>query len=506
MTVTTTNDSTNRPEQKESRMSLVRSGRGRLALATGLASVFALSLLAPVGASSHREAPLIAQDPVADNTDVYAFQSPDTPGSTVLISNWIPFQEPAGGPNFYNFGDDVLYMINVDNDGDAVADIVYEWRFTTTVVNPDTFLYATGPIESLDDEDFNLRQTYTLSVVKDGVRTVLGQDLPVPPNNVGPRSTPDYEALAQAAIVDLGDTYAFAGQRDEIFPIDIASIFDLGGLRPLNEAHLIPLDNAPGKGGTDGFNVHSVALKIPTEDLVEGDEPVIGVWSSTDRRKTRVFADGNSATPANSGPFVQVSRLGMPLVNEVVIPLGLKDTFNTLEPSQDAAALSLPEPREDGVTIPLVEDPELANLIPVLYPGVEVPPAPRADLVQIFLTGIPDLNQPANVVPAEMIRLNTSIEPTPFEEQDRLGLLAGQMDGFPNGRRPIDDVADIELRALAGGTPFTPEFNVAPNNALTDGVDFNDKQLLNGFPYLPAPFEGYENTHGGDATTEPSNQ
>ena len=510
------------PLQKGRTMTRTTSRRGRLAIVTGLAALLALSLLGPVGASSHREAPLITEDPVADNTDLYAFVSPDAPDTVTLIANWIPFQEPAGGPNFYNFGEDVLYEVNIDNDGDAVEDVTYEWRFTSTFTNPNTFLYNTNTIDSLDDADWNYRQTYTLSVVKDGVRTVLGAGLPVPPNNVGPRSTPNYDALADAAIVELGNGItSFAGQRDEAFPVDLGSIFDLGGLRPLNEAHLAPLPAEPGKDATAGFNVHSVALQVPTEELVAGDDPVIGVWSSTYRRKTRVFAGGNSATPVHAGPFTQVSRLGMPLVNEVVIPIGLKDTFNTLEPSQDAAALSQPED-DRGVTIPLVQDPELARLIPVLYPAAfpdgaaDLPPVPRNDLVAIFLTGIDfadfgapelgNLNKPANLtLPGEMIRLNTAVPPTPFAEQSRLGLLGGDLDGFPNGRRLIDDVVDIELRALAGGTPLTPSFNVEPNNILGDGVDFNDVELLPTFPYIPAPFDGYSNTHAGPATTSPSN-
>jgi Domain of unknown function (DUF4331) len=266
---------------------------------------------------------------------------------------------------------------------------------------------------------------------------------------------------------------------------------------------VIPRDPEPGRDTTAGYNVHSLALQVPTAELV-ADDPVIGVWSTTSRRRTRVFAAGNSATPVSSGPFVQVSRLGMPLVNEVVIPLGLKDTFNTLQPAQDAAALSQPAD-ENGVTIPLVEDPELAQLLPVLYPGVTVPPAPRRDLVSIFLTGVEGLNQPENVQPAEMIRLNTSIPPTAWAQQDRLGLLAGQQDGFPNGRRLIDDTVDISLRAVAGGTPFTPDFNNAPNNALTDGADFNDRELLPTFPYIPAPHDGYTNSHQGPATTSSSN-
>jgi len=505
-------------------MNPVRSARGRLLVALGLTAVLGLSLLVPVGASSHREAPLITEDPVADNTDTYAFVSPDDPSMVTLIANWIPLQEPAGGPNFYNFGDDVLYEINVDNDGDAVADISYEWRFTTVDPAPNLPIYnaALGPVTvqgsgpDAEYANFNRKQSYTLTVVQDGVRTVLGQDLPVPPNNVGPRTTPNYTELANAAIVEIaGGGKVFAGQRDEAFQLDLGSIFDLAGLRPFNPAHAIPLPEGTGQDATAGFNVHSIVLQVPIEDVTANNDPVIGVWSSTYRRKTRVFAEGNGALPTPSGPFVQVSRLGMPLVNEVVVPLKAKDAFNAIPPSADAEVfptLDAPPFSTEGA-IPLVTDPILAALLPAAYPDAfggenALPPVPRNDLVQVYLTGIEGVNQPATPgdnVPAEMIRLNTSIAPTPFAQQDRLGFLGGDMDGFPNGRRLIDDTVDISLRAVAGGYPLTPDFNKAPNNQLTDGVDFNDKELLSVFPYIPEPFQGYENTHQGPATDDPSN-
>lgn len=454
-----------------------------------------LGTIGTTGASSHREAPLIMDDPVADNTDVYAFRSPDRPDMLTLIANWRPFEEPGGGPNYYRFGDDVLYAIHIDNDGDAVEDVTYEWRFRTDIQNPDTFLYATGPITSLDDENYNFRQVADVYRVEDGQRTKIASDDIVPPENVGPRTIgTDYASLAQQGVHPVeGGGQHFAGQRDDSFYGDIASIFDLGGLRPLNPAHVIPLDAADGVDTFSGYNVHTTSIQVPISEVVEGDEPVLGIWSTASRPKVRVFSNNNGANPVNRGRFVQVSRLGNPLVNEVVIPLGLKDTFNALMPRQDAAALSQPE--QDGVTIPLVQRPELAQLIPQLYPGVEVPSEPRNDLVAVFLTGIQDLNQPADVQPAELLRLNTSIAPTPFADQDRLGLLAGQTDGWPNGRRLTDDVIDIALRAVAGGTPLAPnpdETNVAPNNALTDGVDGNDLPFLEQFPYQPTPHQGYE--------------
>jgi hypothetical protein len=445
----------------------------------GLATTVVISGASEGDTSSHREAPLITEDPVADNTDVYAFVAPDAPDMVTLVGNWVPLEQPNGGPNFHKFGDDVLYTFQIDNDGDATADISYEFRFKSTIANPNSFLYNTGQVTALDDPDLNIRQTYSITKVVDGQRQPVAENLPVAPANIGPRSTPDYDALASAAVQQLeGGGKVFAGPRDDPFFVDLGSVFDLAGLRPLNQAHLIPRDAEAGRDGVAGYNTHSIVLQVPTADLV-ADDPTIGIWSNTYRRQTRVFKD-DGARLNHRGRWVSVSRLGMPLVNEVVIPLGSKDRFNASVPADDAQFADF------------VTDPEPARLIPVLYPGVNVPAAPRNDIVSIFLTGIPDLNQPANVQGAEMIRLNTSIPPTAWEHQDRLGLLAGQNDGFPNGRRLIDDVTDIELRALAGGTPFTPDFNIAPNNALTDGVDANDKPFLPTFPYLASPFAGYE--------------
>ncbi len=445
----------------------------------------AVASVAPSVASSHREAPLISEDPVADNTDVFAFQSPDAPNTTTLVADWIPFEEPAGGPNFFKFGDDVLYQIHVDNNGDAVPDITYEWRFTTQVQNSNTFLYNTGPISSINDPNFNIRQTYTLTVVKNGVRTVLGSGLPTPPVNIGPRSTPNYPSLAAQAVKNVGGgVKAFAGQRDDPFFVDLGSAFDLLGLRPFNQAHAIPLPTAKGVDGLGGFNVHTVALQVPTSDLTNGS-PIIGVYSQTKRQQVRVLQPGlPGAPPLEQGNWVNVSRLGMPLVNELVIPLGQKDKFNNSDPVNDAQFL------------PYVQDPEPARLIPVLYPSISVPPAPRNDVVSIFLTGIPGLNQPANVRPSEMIRLNTSIPPSaPVGQGNRLGVLGGDNAGFPNGRRLEDDTVDIELRVLAGGTPFTPTFNHSPNNVLSDGVDMNDNRILPRFPYVSTPNQGYNHEH-----------
>ena len=438
----------------------------------GLSGALLAGLLAPSGASSHREAPLISQDPVADLTDVYAFRSPDAPNTMTFIVNVNPFENPAGGPNFDRFGDDVRYRLNIDNDGDASADIRYDFRFRERIRNPNTYLYNTNQVTSLDDPDLNRVQTYSVSEWRDGNRTTLGSDLPVAPANVGERSTPNYEAsLGQPAVRQLGNTgiKAFAGPRDDPFFADLGKIFDLGGLGPFNQAHVIPKPTAPGEDYLAGFNVHTIALQVPITRLVD-DDPVIGVYATTLRSSRRTIDDHRRGTISNSGDVVEVSRLGQPLVNEVVVPLGAKDKFNASRP------------RDDAQFIGPVLDPELGRLIPQLYPGVEVPRdvpvqgvdlGGREDVATIFLTGIAGVNQPANVRPSEMLRINTTTN-----------------SGFPNGRTLTDDVIDVALRVMAGASPLGPKANTAPNNQLGDGVDANDRPFLNRFPYVASPTAG----------------
>ncbi|CAN5250094.1 DUF4331 domain-containing protein [soil metagenome] len=477
----------------------------RVLLALGLAALLALTSLGTVDASSHREAPLITEDPTADNTDTYAFVSPSDPANTVLVANYVPLQQPNGGPNFYNFGQDVLYQINVDNTGDAVANVTFEFNFRTELTNPDTTLYANGPITSLTGDGaaaWNLRQFYDLSIVRDGVRTVIGQDLIVPPNNLGPRTTPNYAALSDGAIqtlaVDGGSIEVFAGQKDDPFWVDLGSIFDLGALRGLEAAHLIPQPQTDPVDAVAGKNVHALVLEVPTSFLTAaGDQPVIGVWATASRRQTRTFSGGSSAAPVHTGPFRQVSRLGSPLVNEVVIPTGLKDAFNTLRPDMDAATLAgLQTSVSTEGPIPIVTDPELGQLFRLLYPSIygdggsheAAIATPRDDLVSIFLTGLEGVNQfPGEFVPAEMIRLNTSIPPTSSDPNavNRLGLLGGDMDGYPNGRRLYDDTTDISLLAVGG---ILRDETIPP---LSDGILTNDLPFLSSFPYLAHAHSGY---------------
>lgn len=467
--------------------SLVVLGAG--ALATGLTVL----TLAPgtSAASSHREAPLIAGDPRADNTDVYAFTSPDRSDTVTLIANWIPFEEPNGGPNFYQFADDARYNIKIDNTGDGKADVTYTWKFRTTVRDAaGQFLYNTGPVTSLNDPDLNIRQFYDLTVTTARGTSTLLRSVPVAPSNVGKASMPNYGTLRSQALRSLPrGGKAFAGQAEDPFFADLR-VFDLLYGGDLSER---------GQDTLAGYNVNSVALQIPKKDLAlrgnSARNPVVGIWSTTDRRGVQVT---DSRTKDSAAGWKQVSRLGNPLVNEVVVPLKFKDAFNTLNPSQDRTV----QPVVDKVL-----DPILPKLIQKVY-GVPAPKTPRNDLAEIYLTGIckacgpikADLNAHRlnkdaplrSIVPAEELRLNMSVPPTAAPQ--RLGVLAGDLAGFPNGRRLADDVIDISLQAVEGAAQTGKLVE-----ALADGdkVDTNEVPFGRSFPYLALP-------HGKGVNTGPS--
>jgi len=444
----------------------------------------------PAGASSHSEAPLIGEDPRADNTDVYAFVSPDDPDTVTIIANYIPLEAPASGPNFYSFDDTVLYSINIDNDGDAREDLSYQFRFTTQTRNGGTFLYNVGPITSLDDPDWNRPQFYSVTLVEEKRwhwkrKKLLGEGLPTPPVNIGPRSTPDYANLAAAAVRTLpGGIKVFAGQRDDPFYVDLGSVFDLLGLRPFNAFHVIPLAPEPGVDAVARFNTHAIAIQVPISQLTVPGRPTIGIYASASRQRVRILRNDGGAR--HLADLIQVSRLGEPLINEVVIPLARKDFWNREDPADDAQFLEF------------YRSPEVARLVNALYPATEdVRETDRDDLVAILLTGVPSLNF-TGPRRADLLRLNTSIAPTaPVGAGNRLGVLAGDFAGFPNGRRLEDDVVDIEVRAIAEG--YGPVLNAllglpnkTPNNQLGDGVDANDRPFLTGFPYASTPHQGYE--------------
>jgi hypothetical protein len=467
-------------------MSAVRRRRRIVGAVTVVAAATIAPLLLVPGtssASSHREAPLIAGLPQLDNTDLYAFRSPGNDGTATLISNWIPFEEPAGGPNFYPFSNNAKYDINIDNNGDGKPDITYQWTFSSKYLNPNTFLYNTGVVHHLTDSTLNFRQVYTLTRIaynaagKQTSAAVIGKNIPVAPSDVGKASMPNYATLRSEAIKTIGKEKTFAGQADDPFFLDLR-VFDLlyGG-------------NTGGKGfsefGNDSlkhYNVNTIALKVPLSDLaLNGNvtrNPVVGLWSTTLSKST-------------DGSYAQVSRLGNPLVNEVVVPVSLKDAFNSLSPNVDH-------------TIPAVVNkvkvPEVPQLVQSIY-GIPAPKTPRNDLVETFLTGISknsggpiavDLNSqllnkdvnPKAFIPAEELRLNLGV--AWHAGPSRLGVLAGDTQGYPNGRRLTDDVVDIELQALEGALPPYSK-NVS---TVSDGVNTNDVPFSSSFPFVALPHAG----------------
>jgi hypothetical protein len=457
-------------------VSMLSASRIRRAVAlavTGALAVAAFATLGPVAstASSHREAPLVSADPPIDATDLYAFVPEGTPNKVAIVGSWIPFEEPAGGPNFYLWAERTNYDINIDNDGDARPDVVYRWRFKTHHRNPDSFIFNNGQVTSLDDENLLIYQTYDLTRIKNGHITVLLDDAPVVPSRVGDASMPGYEAdLFDAGVETVGGTSSWVGQSDDPFFLDLR-VFDLLYGADFSEA---------GDDTLDGFNVNTMVLQVPKSKLRGPDDGVIGVWTTASRRSIRIQgADGSLRW---KGPFVQVSRLGMPLVNEVVVPIGLKDYFNGSNPRGDAAYL------------PKVNDPELPHLISAVY-GTLFPEVPdtspaqgvqRSDLVKVFLTGLPGLNKPTHVRAAEMLRLNMDVAPCTMD-CSTLGAIDGDVAGFPNGRRLSDDIIDIALRVVMG--VLIPGHDTDADG-LADGVGANDAAFQATFPYVAYPHSG----------------
>ena len=446
----------------------------KVGVALSAIALMAVTLGPTLGtASSHREAPLVSADPQVDQTDLYAFVSPDAPDAVTFVSSWIPFEEPAGGPNFYDFAEGVRYDVNIDNDGDARADLIYRWTFKDHMRNPNTFLHNTGPVTSLDDPDLNLYQTYDLKLKKPGkTAQTLIDDAIVAPNNVGAASMPDYAALSDSASDTFGTGgKSWVGPSDDPFFLDLR-VFDLLYGGDFSEV---------GDDTLKGFNVHSMVLQVPQSELAKGgnagSNPVIGVWNTASRRSTRIQSpDGSQSF---EGRWVQVSRLGMPLVNEVVVPVSLKDYFNASKPWDDAQYLAA------------VQDPELPRLIEAVY-GIPAPDSDpetegiqRADLISVFLTGVEGLNQPSGVKPAEMLRLNMTTPPCGdgCAEHSPLGVIGGDVAGFPNGRRLTDDIIDIALQVVEGELIGSP-------NDLADGVDTNDVEFRSTFPYVGLPHSG----------------
>lgn len=468
----------------------------RWAAGVGAMGLVFFAAFAPpeAAASSHREAPLISSDPEADNTDTYFFLDPVDGGRVVLLGNWIPLEEPAGGPNFSHFGEKIRYEFNVDWDGDAIEDVVYRFQFTRHVRNPDTWLQNTGPISSPTDPNLNVYYTYKVEKIlgpspnqSASAKIELGSELLEAPNNVGSKSFPNGygkgSRIAETVYTIDQDTKVYAGPRADGFYADLGMIFDLINFRP----GTLPGNAGGGRNDLAGFNTHTIALSVPVYQLTknhtvptDASDPnaIISMWSSTWRLKTRVLSE-TGEKPLESGDWVQVSRLAVPLINEVVIPLGQKDLFNASFP------------RDDAQFATSVLDPEIPRILKALF-DIDSPPAPRNDLLAVVL-GVEGLTRRPGEVVADQLRLNVAIFPTPPSLVNRLGVLGGDLAGFPNGRRPYDDVVDIELRILAG--VLVPEFNRSPNNALGDGVDGPDKTYNPAFPFLATPHSGFDHRH-----------
>ena len=484
-------------------------------LKTIVAFATALLMLVPASlfASSHREAPISALDHSADVTDWYAFVSYDHPDRVTMILNVDGLLEPANGPNYFPFDPNVLYEMKIDNNRDGIEDISFQFRFNTEVRQPGVFTGFVGgiagipPITSLDgpgSDGLSLRQTYTVTMVKNGVATDLssGRRLFAVPSNVGPLTMPKYRDLFNQGIYDLGDgVRVFAGTVDDPFFIDLGAAFDslnfrmgVGGI--LTQAVDSDDRHNYAPDAVAGFNVNSIVLEVPITMLTvdgqihpAGDKnAVIGTYGATSRRRitirrlaTKVDDTGDAVKV--EGPWRQVNREGNPLINELIIGTGFKDRFSVDDPVNDAQFSSF------------VLNPLLAQLYSSVL-GIPVPPAPRTDLLLLvqYMAPICPGCGPNDAGPvADLLRLNTGIPPTPVADQKRLGFLAGDLAGFPQGRRPIDDVVDIASRAVAGILVNPVKFGAR----IGDGVNLNEDGYGATFPYVLPAHSGRNSHHIG---------
>lgn len=449
----------------------------RIALVAALVAT-AIAVPLSVG-SSHREAPLTSIDPTGDDTDLYAYTANDAPGALTVVANWIPFEDPAGGPNFYRFDDRAHYYVNIDNTGDGAADVRYRFAFKTKVGNKESFLYALPGVSSINDPKLNVKQSYTVlrQTYRNGkLRSakVLARGVPVAPNNVGPSTFPNYDQVANQAIRSVrGGGKVFAGQRDDPFFVDLGQTFDAINFRP----NVATGNKGGGKDDLAGYNVHSIVLQVPESQVTrdgksvaaaDAKNAVVGVWASTERPALTVEGTGKGR-----GKYVQISRLGNPLVNEVVIPLGKKDQFNRTQPKDDAKNYGK-----------YVLNPELAAVMNLLY-KVGAPEHNRDDIVTALLTGVPGLTQINGAKSAAADTLKVNLGSAPSSSPNTLGVVGGDTSGFPNGRRLADDVTDASLRVVAG-------FLKGNKVPLGDGVDQNDAPFLASFPYVAPPHSGFD--------------
>lgn len=500
-----------------------------------IAAAVAACVWLPSQASSHREAPFIAMNPSVDATDLYMFRSYEAGrGAYVtILANYMPFQDPQGGPNFYQFNPNALYEIHIDNTGAGQEALTFQFAFTSTSKQQALMvggksvkipLIDSGVLNgTINPPKLNVRETYTLNLVRGDRRTGTVSSVTnanggsatfdKPVDNIGDKTfggPAAYAAYANQQIYSVNipgcatPGKVFVGQRKEPFYIAVGKIFDLINLNPLGS------EVNGNNNDLEAKNISTLALELPIACLTAGSDPVIGAWTTASLRQGQLL-NGSPGTGLNkvsvqSGAWTQVSRLGNPLVNEVVIGLDDKDKFNSSKPMNDAANFA------DYVT-----NPTLPALIQTLFPSAVAPTNfPRTDLVTVFLKGIKGVNQPTTVaVPAEMMRLNTAIAPRAIGNQNALGVAAGDNAGYPNGRRPADDVVDLSLRVAMGalcvltGAADTLQVGCKPSDApagnlpFTDGVRKTSVNYGATFPYLTTPLPGNFNPPAAAGTTYP---
>jgi hypothetical protein len=457
-----------------------------------LAALLAVAVAVPLSiGSSHREAPRILKDPTADNTDVWAYTAPDAPGSLTVVANWIPLADPAGGPNFYPLDENARYYVKVDNTGDGYEDVAYRWDFSSRFRNPNSFLYAAPTVDSVRDPDVNFVQTYDLYKETYKNRRLIGSkrianDAPVVPDNVGPKTMPNFAQVEAGGVTPLkGGGKTIVTPADDAFFVDLGAVFDGINIDKPGRPNIGLGNQGGGKDDVAGYNTKSFVLQVPEREVtrdgkqvadMKAGNAVVGVWSTTERRRGSVL--GSAGTGRKDGSrsgkhWVQVSRLGNPLINEVIVPIGKKDKFNATSPADDAKNFGQ-----------FALNPEPARLLNALF-GLGIQETNRTDIVQALLTGVPGLTQIGrDPAAADTLKLNLGVPPA--AQPNRFGVLAGDLAGFPNGRRLTDDVVDIELRVIAGAL-----LSPAKNIPLGDGVDQNDKPFRSQFPYVGLANDGF---------------
>jgi Domain of unknown function (DUF4331) len=466
-------------------------------LLTALAALAAVAVAATLTfGSSHREAPRILKDPTADNTDVWAYTAPDAPGSLTVVANWIPLADPAGGPNFYPLDENARYYVKIDNTGDGYEDVAYRWKFKTRFRNPDSFLYAAPTVDSVNDPDVNLVQTYDLYKERyDKKRRLVGvkriaHNAPVVPDNVGPKTMPNFAQVEAGGVTRLkGGGKTIVAPADDAFFVDLGTIFDGVNIDKPGRPMIGLGNQGGGKDDVAGYNTKSFVLQVPESEVtrdgkqvadMKSGNAVVGVWATTERKRGSVLASsaprGSKRGKRSHDGWVQVSRLGNPLINEVIIPIGKKDKFNATSPADDAKNFGK-----------FALNPEPARILNALF-NLGVKETNRTDIVQALLTGVPGLTQIGkNPAAADTLKLNLGVPPA--ANPNRFGVLAGDVAGFPNGRRLIDDVVDIELRVIAGA--LLPPDQGGKQIPLGDGVDQNDKPFRSQFPYVALANDGF---------------